>query len=160
MLFQLFIFTLLGLFFSLQFWFCLLNIDFSVYLLPIALLECLLHCQISLKLTFHANKIPKVSTTKLCKVCESLCLHINFSMLLLFLSFFLFQVCFFETPSFICSPLTDLLSGYFVFSVLINSIVRENYYQPSAIFNRRSQSFPCVSVDTCVHECLCERLLL
>lgn len=61
----------------------------------------------------------------------------------------LFQLCPFRDPLFICSPLTDLLSNLStLFSVLIYSIVRENDYQRSAIFKRRSQRIPCVSVDT------------
>lgn len=145
---------------DLQFCFCLCDIDFSVYLLPVALLECLLsyfrpawnwlfmliRCQKYLPLNC-ANPLSLYSS-----ISTFLCLHSAF-LFLLFYSSCLFRICLFSPDWFI------VFIEHFVFSVLIYSVVRENDYQPTAIFKRRSQSFPCeYSLDTRV--CVCARVLV
>lgn len=127
---------------------------FLIYLLTVALLECLLNyfrpawnwlfmlirCQKYLPLNC-ANPVSLYSS-----ISTFLCLHSAF-LFLLFCSSCLFRICLFSPDWFI------VFIEYFVFSVLIYFIVRENDYQPTAIFKRRSQSFPCVCVWICV--CVC-----
>lgn len=146
---------------NLQFCFCLWNIDFSVYLLPVALLECLLHyVRPAWNWLFMLIRFPKISTTKLCKV--------FMPPYQLFYAIFsgsfplaLFQLCLFRDPLFICSPLTDLLSNLSTLCSVSWFILLWGRMITNVLpYSKGGLNASRVWVWIHVCECLCERLLL